>query len=94
MELKSIGQKKNPFFNREEVVYECNSEITPSKKDLQQKIGEKISIPESQITITKVDARFGNKKFIIYAYGYHSAEEKQKIEFKPVKKKKEKKKKK
>ena len=75
MELQIIEKKKNLFFKRDEIKSECISLITPSKKDLLQKISEKMSLPENQIVINKIDSHFGDKKFIIYAYAYNLNEE-------------------
>jgi ribosomal protein S24E len=81
MEQKIIKQEKNPFLNREELVIEIKSDITPSFDEVKKIIGK----DENLIVVKKVETNFGKKVFTADAVVYESAEAKDKIETIPKK---------
>ena len=80
-----LSEKENPFFNRKEISMEIESDVSPKLQDALKTISEKFKIPEENIKIKKIDARFGSRKFIINANIYHSKKEKESLERKSKK---------
>ncbi len=89
MELKIINEKKNPLFNRKEVILEIESEVTPSHAEAEKIISEKFKTFPEAFKIKKIHGNFGSKVFKISANIYPSKEEKENTEAKTKKEKKE-----
>ena len=87
MDIKISEEKKNPLFNRKEILASTNSEKVPSKVELTKIISEKLSSPEENIIIKKISGKFGSKTFNIIAFIYDSKEIKDATEIKPKLKK-------
>lgn len=87
METQIINEKKNPLFNRKEIILEIESEITPSHVEAEKIISEKFSTSAELIKIKKISGKFGSQNFKISANIYLSKEEKEDIEAKTKKKK-------
>ena len=81
METKIIKQEKNPFLQREEIVLEINSEISPSFEEIKKQIRK----DEKLVAIKKVNSNFGTHKFIAEVFVYDSIEARKKIEKIPKK---------
>ena len=81
METKIISQEKNPFLNREEMVMEISSEVTPTSEEIKKEIGK----DENLIIIKKVNTNFGKKKVIVEVVIYDTIEAKNKVETIPKK---------
>jgi len=71
-----IEEKKNSFFNRKEVKFTVDAEITPSHADARKIISEKFSTPEENIRIKKILGKFGSKNFTISTHLYTSEQDK------------------
>ena len=82
MDIKIIDEKKNPLFNRKEIVLEVKSEITPSHSEAEKIISEKFKTSSEAFKIKKIYGRFGSKSFRINANIYSSKEEKENTEAK------------
>src|SRR3989338_1991569 len=93
MDIKIIDEKKNPLFNRKEIILEVESEITPSHSEAEKIVSEKFKTSSETFKIKKIYGRFGSKTFRINANVYSSKNEKKEIETKSKKKKKNPKKK-
>lgn len=87
METKIIDEKKNPLFNRKEIVLEVGSEITPSHAEAEKIVSEKFKTSPESFKIKKIQGRFGSKTFRINANIYSSKGEKENIEAKSKKEK-------
>ena len=86
--LKVTSEKKNPLFNRKEIILEVESEITPSHIEAEKIVSEKFKATSETFKIKKIHGKFGSKVFQISANIYSSKEEKENIEAKPKKEKK------
>ena len=78
MKTKIIDEKKNPLFDRKEVILEVESEITPSHAEVGKIISEKFKTSSEAFQIKKIQGNFGSKIFKISANIYPSKEEKEK----------------
>mgnify|MGYP001564577431 FL=1 len=85
MNIKIIDEKKNPLFNRKEIVLEVESEITPSRSEIEKIVSEKFKASSETFKIKKIQGRFGSKTFKINVNIYSSKEEKEDIEAKSKK---------
>lgn len=88
MEIKIISEKKNPLFNRKEIVLEIGSEKVPSNVESEKIVSEKFKAEPEAVKIKKIFGKFGSKNFKIQANVYSSKEEKENTEPKPKKDKK------
>ncbi len=88
MKTEIIDEKKNPLFNRKEVILEVESEITPSHIEAEKIVSEKFKASSETFKIKKIQGNFGSKVFKISVNIYPSKEEKENIEAKPKKEKK------
>ncbi len=87
MKIEIINEKKNPIFNRKEIILEVESEITPNYVEIEKIVAEKFKTTPESLKIKKINGNFGSKKFIIDANIYSSKEEKESIEAKSKKEK-------
>lgn len=87
MDAKIINEKKNPLFNRKEIILEVESEITPNHIEAEKIVSEKFKAAPETVKIKKILGKFGSKNFKISANIYSSREEKESIEAKPKKEK-------
>jgi len=87
MEFKKIKEKNNPLFNRKEIQFSINSDISPNKNEVKKIISEKFSTPLEAVAVKKIHSKFGSKMFVIDASLYSSKEYKDKIEPKKKEKK-------
>jgi len=84
MESKIINQQKNPFLQREEIVFEIKSDVAPSFEEIKKQIGK----DENLVVIKKVQGKFGTQIFTTEVFVYDSPEARKKIEVIPKKIKK------
>ncbi|MDO8622865.1 MAG: hypothetical protein Q7R52_01355 [archaeon] len=87
-QVQILEQKENPLFKRKEIKVIVKSPSTPSFVESSKFISEKFSAPEDNITVKKIQGKFGRGTFLIEANIYSSKSEKDKIEPKPKEKKK------
>jgi ribosomal protein S24E len=85
MESKIIKQEKNPFLNREEMIFEIKSDAAPSFEEIKKQIGK----DENIVAVKKVNSNFGTQTFTAEVFVYDSPEAKKKIETIPKKIKKQ-----
>jgi len=71
-----IEEKENPLFNRKEIKFSIDAEITPSHVDTRKIISEKFSTPEENIRIKNILGKFGSKTFTISTNIYASEQDK------------------
>ena len=84
--FKVIEQKENPLFNRKEIQFNVQANITPSRMEIGKLISEKFSTQIENIKIKEIHGRFGSKTFKVNTFIYKSEQDKDKLE---IKKKKE-----
>jgi ribosomal protein S24E len=89
MALNIIQNKENPFFNRKEIVFNLESQSTPTFKEVEELVSKEFSIPTENVYVEKIKGNFGLRSFMIYVQIYSSKEEKEKLIHKNKKKKKE-----
>ncbi len=85
MELQITQENQNPLFNRKEIQFKLEAEVTPSEKEITELIAQKFSSQPENISVKGIHGKFGSKTFTINANIYESAEEKQAIENKKKK---------
>lgn len=85
MEIKILEEKENQLFNRKELKFEIETEVTPSHVEVEKLISEKFSTVAENIKIDKIEGKFGIKKFLIIAKIYNSKEDKDNFEIKTKK---------
>lgn len=66
---------RNDLFKRQELIFELESEKTPSFAEAKKLISENFKKPEEAIDVYKSEGKFGRKVFIIGAYVYDSKED-------------------
>jgi len=71
-----LEEKENPLFNRKEINFSIDAEITPSHVDTRKIISEKFSTPEENIRIKNILGKFGSKTFTISTNIYASEQDK------------------
>ena len=70
MELKK--NFRNELFNRQEIMFDVESDKTPNFPEMKNKIAEEFSKPEENINVFNIKGNFGKKVFSIHAYVYDS----------------------
>ncbi|MEM3113193.1 MAG: hypothetical protein QXI33_02095 [Candidatus Pacearchaeota archaeon] len=78
MEVLEI--KENALLNRDEIVATLESEKTPSKKEVAEKISGKLKKNINNIIIDKIECNFGTHKFLVKAKIYTDEKSKDKYE--------------
>lgn len=86
--FKILEEKENPLFNRKEVKFNIDAQVTPSKADVGKFISEKFSAQPETIKIKGIHGGFGSKTFTISSNIYKTREDLEKTE--PKQKEKEK----
>lgn len=84
-EIKILKEKENQLFNRKELEFEIEADVTPSHIDVEKLISEKFSTDSEKIKINKIEGKFGLRKFLIIAKIYDSKEDKDNFEIKTKK---------
>ena len=83
--FKIISEKINPLFGRKEIQATVDSEVTPSKQEVEKLLIEKLSATSEVLKLEKIKGKFGSKIFEITAKIYKKKEEKNQIETKTKK---------
>tara|TARA_Y100000031_G_scaffold123554_1_gene138925 strand:+ start:109 stop:504 length:396 start_codon:yes stop_codon:yes gene_type:complete len=83
--FKVIEQKENPLFNRKEIQFNVQANITPSRIEIGKLISEKFSTQIKNIKIKEIHGRFGSKTFKVNTFIYKSEQDKDKLEIKKKK---------
>jgi len=83
--FKIISEKINPLFGRKEIQATVDSEVTPSKQEVEKLLIEKLSTTSDVLKLEKIKGKFGSKTFEITAKIYKSEQDKNQIETKTKK---------
>jgi ribosomal protein S24E len=86
--MKVIREINNDLLKRREVVLENEYESNPGVSGVLKDIATHFKADENTIVVRKVGSSFGSGEFVIDAFVYDSAEQKEKIEPKKKEKKK------
>lgn len=78
--FKILEEKENKLFNRKEIKFNIEAEITPNHVEVEKFISEKFSVQSEVIKIRGIHGRFGSKIFTITANIYESIENKEDVE--------------
>ena len=82
-----IQDFRNELLKRREVKILIEAESNPGFGEAQKKVKEKFGVGEEQIVMRNVKSKFGRKTFLLDAFIYDSAADKEKTEQKPKVKK-------
>jgi small subunit ribosomal protein S24e len=75
MNVKILTRQKNPLLAREEIGFEVvEAKITPSRKELVQKIAALVNGKEDSVSIEKIEQNYGSKTIRGTAKVYADAE--------------------
>ena len=85
MNLEIINQKKNPLFNRTELIAKINENSIPSRIQVIEELLKKIPTKKENIKIKTIKGKFGSKEFLVHANIYDSKQEKEEYEIKKKK---------
>lgn len=83
--FKVIEKKENPLFNRKEVFFEVQADITPSRLETSKFFSKKFSTPIENIKIKSINGKFGSNIFSGSVFIYNSEEDKNRVEIKKKK---------
>jgi ribosomal protein S24E len=83
--FKVIEEKENPLFNRKEIQFNVQANITPSRIEIGKLISEKFSTQIENIKIKEIHGKFGSKTFKVNTFIYKSEQDKNKLEIKKKK---------
>ena len=83
--FKVIEKKENPLFNRKEVFFEVQADITPSRLETSKFFSKKFSAPIENIKIKSINGKFGSNIFSGSVFIYNSEEDKNRVEIKKKK---------
>ena len=86
--MEVVSELKNNLLKRKEVVVSCEYEGNPGFEKSGKDIAEKFKAKEEQVAVKKIGSSFGTNEFVIEAFIYDSAEDKNRIEPKKKEKKK------
>ena len=86
--IKIITEKKNPMFNRQELVFVVKADVSPKMKEVEEFVGKEFSANPENVKVRLIKGSFGSDNFTITANIYSSKEEKDKIETRTKKEKK------
>lgn len=78
--FKILEEKENPLFNRKEIKFSVDAQVTPSNADVEKFISEKFSAQPEAIKIKGIHGGFGSKTFTISANIYKTREDLEKTE--------------
>ena len=78
--ISIIEEKKNPLFNRKEIKFQIESNITPSYAELEKLITEKFSTHAENIAIKKINGKFGSNNFTVEVNVYNSKKDRDETE--------------
>jgi len=85
MEIEIIQENQNPLFNRKEIKFHVEADVTPSEKEIIELIAQKFSSQPENISVKGIHGKFGTKEFTVGANIYASQEDKETIENKKKK---------
>lgn len=86
--FKVTEKKENLLFNRKEIFFEIQANITPSRLETSEFFSKKFSVPVENIKIKSINGKFGSNIFSGSVFIYNSEKDKDRVE---IKKKKDKK---
>ena len=83
--FKVTEKKENPLFNRKEIFFEVQANITPSRLETSKFFSKKFSVPVENIKIKGINGKFGSNTFSGSVFIYNSEEDKNRVEIKKKK---------
>jgi len=83
--FKVTEKKENPLFNRKEIFFEVQADITPSRLETSKFFSKKFSAPVENIKIKSINGKFGSNIFSGSVFIYNSEEDKNRVEIKKKK---------
>ena len=83
--FKIKEEKENLLFNRKEIYFEVQADVTPSRSETLKFISEKFSSPIENIKIKNIKGRFGSNIFSGSVFIYKSEKDKDRLEIKKKK---------
>jgi ribosomal protein S24E len=86
--MNVVKEFENDLLKRKEVVVTLESESNPGFERSVKEVAGHFKVDESEVVVRRVGSSFGNDEFVVEAFVYDSAEQKDKIEPKKKEKKK------
>ena len=83
--FKVTEKKENPLFNRKEIFFEVQADITPSRLETSKFFSKKFSVPVENIKIKGINGKFDSNTFSGSVFIYNSEEDKNRVEIKKKK---------
>ncbi|MDO8633988.1 MAG: hypothetical protein Q7K34_01715 [archaeon] len=75
MDLKIVSRHKNPFLEREEIIFEGQSDKqTPSRKDIKERLIALTNSSQDTMLVKKIENEFGSHEFSGTAFVYQTAD--------------------
>lgn len=74
MELQINSNVENKLFQRKEIKFTLDAEITPSREQIKVELCKKLSLSPDSTMVVNVDQLFGSKTSVCTAHSYHSKE--------------------
>lgn len=75
MDLKIVSKNKNPFLEREEIIFEGQDEKqTPSRKAIKERIIALTNSSQDTVLVKKIENQFGSHVFSGTAFVYKAAD--------------------
>jgi len=80
MKLETAGEKENKIMHRRELLYKVvDSKVTPSRKELREKIAAMANAKQETVVIESIEHSFGERDSIVKVHVYDSVESLKKI---------------
>jgi small subunit ribosomal protein S24e len=84
MDLHVMEKKRNELLRRNEVVAKGSDKTIPSKDTIKQKLGALLDAKSDCLVIQKVDTRYGDQNYTVYAKLYDTSDQMKKVEQKHI----------
>ncbi len=80
MKLETAGEKENKIMHRRELLYKVvDSKVTPSRKELKEKIAAMANAKQETVVIESIEHSFGERDSVVKVHVYDSVESLKKI---------------
>lgn len=75
MDIKIVSKHKNPFLEREEIIFEGQTDKqTPSRKDIKERLIALTNSSADKMLVEKIENNFGSHEFSGTAFVYNDAD--------------------
>lgn len=78
--MKIVKDEKNELLNRREIVASVEEGKNPGIEAVRKEIAVKLKADENALAVKSLKGKFGSNEFLIEAFVYNSAQDKERIE--------------